>query len=73
MGIRSMPFNLKVERSTFFLRDLDPDANFQEAQEYFSTQQFAPTFVSDVLFDGEVTIDDEQTLIPKEDDPDTEG
>ena len=29
-------FSLKVERSTFFLRDLDPNTNFQESQEYFS-------------------------------------
>ncbi|MBT8183967.1 MAG: DUF4270 family protein, partial [Eudoraea sp.] len=71
-GNRTQPFNLKVERSTFFLRDLDPDTNFQEAQEYYSTQQFSPTFVSDVLFDGEVTIDNEQILVFKEDDPDTE-
>ncbi|MEX0291655.1 MAG: DUF4270 family protein [Flavobacteriaceae bacterium] len=71
-GNRNIPFNLKIERSTFFLRDLDPNSSFQEAQEYFSTQQFAPAFVSDVLFDGEVTIDDEQILIFKEDDPDTE-
>jgi len=71
-GNRTLPFNLKVERSTFFLRDLDPNTNFQEAQEYFSTQQFSPTFVSDVLFDGEITISDEQILIFKEDDPATE-
>lgn len=71
-GNRELPFNLKVARSTFFLRDLDPDANFQEAEEYYSSQQFSPTFVSDVLFDGEVTISNEQTLIFKEDDPATE-
>ncbi len=71
-GNRNDPFNLRVERSTFFLRDLDPDTNFQEAQEFFSTQQFSPDFVSELLFDGEVTINDEQTLIFKEDDPDTE-
>ncbi|UWX54749.1 DUF4270 domain-containing protein [Maribacter litopenaei] len=33
---------LKVERSTYFLRDLDPNTNFQEAQQYYSTQEFAP-------------------------------
>ena len=71
-GNRNEPFNLKVERSTFFLRDLDPNTNFQEAQEFFSSQQFSPTFVSDVLFDGEVTISDEQILVFKEDDPVTE-
>ncbi len=65
-------FNLKVERSTFFLRDLDPDTNFQEAQEFYSTQEFSPGFVSDVLYEGEVTISNEQILVQQDDDPDTE-
>ena len=65
-------FNLKVERSTFFLRDLDPNSNFQEAQNYFSSQEFSPDFVSDVLFDNIVEISNEQILIPNEDDPTTE-
>ncbi len=65
-------FNLKVERSTYFLRDLDPNTNFQEAQEYFSTQQFSPGFVSDVLFEGEIVLSNEQILIEQEDDPETE-
>ncbi len=65
-------FNLKIERSTFFLRDLDPNTNFQEAQEYFSTQRFSPAFVSDVLFDEEITVSNEHILVPMEDDPATE-
>lgn len=64
-------FNLKVERSTYFLRDLDPNTNFEQAQEYYSNQEFSPTFVSDVLFDGPVTIDDKETLFFKKDDPET--
>lgn len=71
-GNREAPFTFKVERSTFFLRDLDPNSNFLESQEYFSSQEFAPSFVSDVLFEGPVQITDEQTLIFTEDDPDTE-
>jgi len=65
-------FNLKVEHSTFFLRDLDPDTNFQEAQEYFSTQQFSPSFVSDILYEGEVIISNEQILVEQDDNPETE-
>ncbi|MDX1328528.1 MAG: DUF4270 domain-containing protein, partial [Arenibacter sp.] len=72
-GNRDVPFNLKVERSTFFLRDLDPNSNFEEAQPYYSSQEFSPNFVSDVLFEGEVEISDEDTLEFKEDDPATEG
>lgn len=65
-------FNLKVERSTFFLRDLDPNSNFQESQQYFSSQEFTPDFVSDVLFNGPVEINNEEILIPNEDDETTE-
>ncbi len=71
-GNREAPFNLKVERSTFYLRDLDPNTNFEEAQEYFSSKQFSPDFVSDVLFDGQLSISNEEILIFPEDDPDTE-
>ncbi|NKI26443.1 DUF4270 domain-containing protein [Arenibacter sp. 6A1] len=71
-GNRDIPFNLKVERSTYYLRDLDPNSNFQEAQQYFSSQQFSPDFVSDLLFEGPVTIKTEEELIFKEDDPETE-
>ncbi len=71
-GDRDMPFNLRVEQSTFFLRDLDPESGFLEAQEYFSGQQFAPGFVSEVFFDGQVEISTEETITFLEDDPDTE-
>ena len=65
------PFKFKVERSTFFLRDLDPNTGFQEAQQYFSSQQFSPSFVSDVLFDGDVTISNKEILLLQQDDPET--
>ncbi|WP_394748372.1 DUF4270 family protein [Spongiimicrobium salis] len=39
-------FRVNVGRSTFFLRDLDPSTNFVESQEFFSNQEFSPTFVS---------------------------
>lgn len=71
-GNRDIPFKFKVERSTYFLRDLDPNSNFQEAQAYYSSQQFSPGFVSDLLFDGEVTITDKETLVFKVDNTDTE-
>ncbi|NNE03877.1 MAG: DUF4270 domain-containing protein [Eudoraea sp.] len=71
-GDRTQQFNLKVGRSTFFLRDQDPNTNFEQAQEFYSTQQFAPGFVSDVLFDDNLTISDEEILSFPEDDPETE-
>ncbi len=68
----NQPFNLKVERSSFFLRDLNPEANFEEAQEYYSNTNI-PSFVEgSPLFDGEVTISNQQYLIFEDDDPDTE-
>jgi len=70
-GDRSQSFNFKVERSTFFLRDLDPNANFEEAQQYFSNQQFSPEFVSDVLFEGGVPISDKEILLRPLDDLET--
>lgn len=70
-GAIEQPFRLKVERSTFFLRDFDPNSNFQQSQPYFSSQQFSPEFVSEVLYDSEVSgdlmIDNEQILLAQED------
>lgn len=65
-------FNLKVERSGFFLRDLDPNANFEEAQPYYSNTAI-PSFVEGVpLFNGEVTIDNKEIITAfEEDDPET--
>lgn len=77
-GDRSKRFNLRVTRSTFFLRDLDPNSNFEEAQEYFSNQDFSG-FEGEVLFDsstsadGPLTISDEEIIMfNEEDDPNTD-
>ena len=65
-------FNFKVERSTFFLRDLDPNANFEESQEYFSNTNI-PSFVdAEPLFEGTVELSNRQIPSFFEDDPDTE-
>ncbi|MGB3150947.1 MAG: DUF4270 family protein, partial [Maribacter sp.] len=71
-GNRENPFTLKIQRSTFFLRDLDPNTNFEEAQQFFSTQEFAPDFVAETLFEGEITIDDKEIVLLNEDDEVTE-
>lgn len=75
-GAIDKPFKLKVEHSTFFLRDLDPNTNFQESQAYYSSQEFSPNFVAEVLYDsevsGELLIDDKEILIPQEDNETTE-
>lgn len=70
-GNREQSFNLVVSKSNYFLRDLDPNSNFQEAQEYYSNQDFS-SFIGEELFNGEVTISDEELLFrDNEDDPDT--
>lgn len=71
-GNRNQDFTLKIARSTFFLRDQDPATNFEQTQEYYSTQQFSPTFIDEVLFEGPLQISDEEILLFAEDDPDTE-
>ncbi|WP_222982050.1 DUF4270 domain-containing protein [Flagellimonas meishanensis] len=70
-GDRSQTFDLMVSRSTFFLRDLDPNTNFEDAQTYFSNQDFS-SFIGETLFNGEVTISNQEMLFFAEDDPETE-
>ena len=72
-GNINQEFTFKVERSTFFLRDLDPNSSFQESQEYFSNQVFSPEFTDEVFFEGQSVISDTDFLIAgEEDDLDTE-
>ncbi|AWX44203.1 hypothetical protein HME9304_01203 [Flagellimonas maritima] len=78
-GDRSKPFDLKVFRSTFFLRDLDPNSNFEEQQQYFSSQDFS-AFRGDVLFDSTsgvegqdpILVNNVEELVYEEDDPETD-
>lgn len=71
-GNRDQEFTFKIERSTYFLRDLDPSSNFQNAQEYYSDQQFSPDFTDEILYEGSNSISDLQTvIITAKDDPDT--
>lgn len=65
-------FTLKVERSTFFLRDLDPNANFEQSQEYFSNTDITTFVDGNPLFEGTVVIDNKEIVTFNEDDPDTE-
>lgn len=71
-GDRTEPFTLKVERSTFFLEDLDPQSGFQDLPPNFSNQSLTPEFAGELLFEGQVTVSDEDIIYFKEDDPDTE-
>ncbi|MCM5661899.1 DUF4270 domain-containing protein [Galbibacter mesophilus] len=73
-GNREAAFNLKVQEFTKFLRDLDPDSNFQEAQEYFSNEDPLP-FATTVLYENTYKLSFEEIVISDpeaEDDPDTD-
>src|SRR5665811_1858379 len=54
-GKREMPFTLNLQRSTYFLRDLDPNTNFQEAQEYYSDQDFSGFLTDKISLDTSIT------------------
>lgn len=72
-GDLEAPFNLRVERSTFFLSDLDPTTGFQEPSPNYSTLEIYPEFTSgEVLADTTLTISRDEILTFQEDDPETE-
>ena len=71
-GNRDATFNLKVERSEYFLSDLDPNSGFQDPSPNYSTLQISPDFVSTVLADTLLTISPDEILTFEEDDPETE-
>ncbi|WP_461532601.1 DUF4270 domain-containing protein [Sinomicrobium sp.] len=70
-GNKTATFKLKVEEFTYYLRDLDPDNDFDQ-QEYFSNNEELSSHVGMVLLDDETTINDREILIRKEDDPETD-
>ena len=73
-GDRTETFEIKVSRSTYFLRDLDPNTNFEERQRYFSNQDFSSFIGEELTMAGEKTviIDNQEMLTFADDDPDTE-
>ncbi|RDY59579.1 DUF4270 family protein [Flagellimonas nanhaiensis] len=72
-GKRDQSFDITVSRSTFFLRDLDPNTNFEEAQMYYSNQDFSSFAGPELTLAGEKTlsIDNQEMLFFAEDDPET--
>lgn len=70
-GNRDIEANLRIERSTYFLRDLDPNDNFESEQSYFSNLDLSGFVEGPPIFDGPITISDEQIVFYPEDDPDT--
>lgn len=71
-GNREAQFNLRIERSTFFLSDFDPNTGFQDPSPNYSTLQISPSFVSEVIADTVMTLSESEIVTLQEDDPDTE-
>jgi len=73
-GDRNQTFDIVVSRSNYFLRDLDPNSNFEEAQEYYSNQDFSGFIGEELTIEGQktVVIDDREKLVYAEDDPETD-
>lgn len=67
-------FEIVVSRSNYFLRDLDPNSNFEDAQEYYSNQDFSSFIGEELTIEGQnsFVIDDTEKLVPAKDDPETE-
>jgi hypothetical protein len=68
------PVNISVYESNFFLRDLDPDSNFEDPQLYYSNQgaQF-DEFLGELLVTKEDFIPSDQGYILIEENEDEEG
>lgn len=73
-GDRDESFEITVSRSNYFLRDLDPNTNFEEAQEYFSNQDFSGFIGEELTISNSKTIiiDNQEELTFADDDPDTD-
>ena len=64
-------FKIKIQEMNYYLRDFDPNDNFESRQKYFNDNNTLKNFVGEVLFDDEITIDINEMVIYKEDDPET--
>ncbi|MFI2741402.1 DUF4270 domain-containing protein [Zhouia sp. PK063] len=70
-GNLNAQFHINVKELTYYLRDLDPNANFEEKQQYFSNQDFS-SFTGETLVDADETINNQEIILKENvDDPDT--
>jgi hypothetical protein len=71
LGNQEANFTLKVQELNYYLRDLDPNQNFEASQYYYSNNTILQNFGGTVLFDDPYAIDDKEIVFYNEDDPDT--
>lgn len=71
IGSYKNAFKIKIQEMNYYLRDFDPNDNFESRQKYFNDNNTLKNFVGEVLFDDEIIIDKNEMVIYKEDDPET--
>ena len=72
LGNINDPFKIKIQEMDYYLREYDPNDNFESRQRYYNDNNILENFTGQILFDGEVQIDKNELLIYREDDPETE-
>lgn len=65
-------FDVKVYELTYFLRDVDPNSGFTQAQEYFSTQDFNGFLGEELANATAIKVDTSEVVVHQFDDPITE-
>jgi len=72
LGNFNDPFKIKIQEMDYYLREYDPNDNFESRQRYYNDNNILENFTGQTLFDGEVQIDKNELLIYREDDPETD-
>ena len=72
LGNRDASFKIKVQELDYYLRSYDPTDNFESFQKYYSDETYLLNFAGFTIHDDEVSIDTNEIVIYKEDDPDTD-
>jgi len=72
LGNRDASFKIKVQELDYYLRSYDPTDNFESFQKYYSDETQLLNFAGFTIHDDKVSIDTNEIVIYKEDDPDTD-
>jgi len=72
LGNIDASFKIKVQELDYYLRSYDPTDNFESFQKYYSDEIQLLNFAGLTIHDDEVSIDKNEIVIYKEDDPDTD-
>tara|TARA_B100000242_G_C43054586_1_gene493220 strand:- start:3591 stop:5405 length:1815 start_codon:yes stop_codon:yes gene_type:complete len=65
-------FKIKIQELNYYLRNYDPNNNFETFQKYYSDDHFIKDFTNKILHDDFVALDTSEITIYEEDDPDTD-